>query len=375
MTLVLIALSGLLLAYANGANDNSKGVATLLGSGVANYRRALAWATATTCAGSLVAVWLSQELLKRFSGKGLVAEELTTQASFVAAVALAAACTVLLATRIGMPVSTTHALMGGLTGAGLASDSVMNWATLQKGFVLPLLLSPLVAVAGAAIIYPVFRWTGRKLALQKDSCLCFGVESCERPALLGHELALVKTEEVTASVGATEACDARYAGWLLRFNAGRILDGLHYLSAGLVGFARGLNDTPKIAAILLLLPWLGPQVTILLCGVVIALGGLISARRVAETMSKKITSMDPSQGFSANLVTGILVTAASIWALPVSTTHVSCGSLFGLGICTGQVHWRSLSKILAAWVTTLPTAGVLGWVSYRMILLITAPPS
>src|SRR3954452_13711534 len=99
MTLAIIVLAVIGLAYANGANDNFKGVATLLGSGTTGYRRALAWATLTTLLGSLAAVLLAGELLTSFSGRGLVADALAADPRYVAAVALGAALTVLLATR------------------------------------------------------------------------------------------------------------------------------------------------------------------------------------------------------------------------------------------------------------------------------------
>jgi PiT family inorganic phosphate transporter len=90
-----------------------------------------------------------------------------------------------------------------------------------------------------------------------------------------------------------------------------------------------------------------------------ALGGVLSARRVAETMSLKITSIEPTQGLAANLVTCLLVTAASRWGLPVSTTHVAVGSLFGIGLVTGRARARTILAILLAWATTLPIAGAL----------------
>src|SRR5215831_7153787 len=119
VTLALIAFAVLFLAYSNGANDNFKGVATLFGSGTATYRTALAWATATTLAGSLLALLLARGLVETFRGKGLVPDAVTTQPAFLLAVSLGAALTVLLATWTGLPVSTTHALTGGLVGAGL----------------------------------------------------------------------------------------------------------------------------------------------------------------------------------------------------------------------------------------------------------------
>ena len=92
----------------------------------------------------------------------------------------------------------------------------------------------------------------------------------------------------------------------------------------------------------------------------IAIGGLLSARRVAETMSHKITAMNHGQGFTANLTTAILVVLASLFGLPVSTTHVSVGSLFGIGLTTGKANPRAISAIVLSWLITLPCAAILG---------------
>jgi PiT family inorganic phosphate transporter len=86
----------------------------------------------------------------------------------------------------------------------------------------------------------------------------------------------------------------------------------------------------------------------------------ISARLVAETMSHRITGMNPGQGFTANIVTALLVIGASSLGLPVSTTHVSCGALFGIGTVTRQARWRTIGEIVLAWLITLPVAGLLG---------------
>ena len=91
-----------------------------------------------------------------------------------------------------------------------------------------------------------------------------------------------------------------------------------------------------------------------------AVGGLLNARKVVETMSRKITPMNPGQGFTANLITGLLVVVASRFGLPVSTTHVSVGSIFGIGTVTRQAHWITIRHILLAWVGTLPIAVTLG---------------
>ena len=162
-------------------------------------------------------------------------------------------------------------------------------------------------------------------------------------------------------------CESRYQGKVLGVSAGDTLDKLHFLSSGIVSFARGLNDTPKIAALLLLAPAFGVSTSLVLIGIVIAIGGMLSARRVAETMSNKITTMNHGQGFTANVITGLIVIGASRFGLPVSTTHVSCGSLFGIGAVSGGAKTKTIVTILLAWVTTLPLAAGLASLSYLII--------
>ena len=367
VTLVFIALAVLFLAYSNGANDNFKGVATLFGSGTASYRIALIWATATTLAGSLLALLLAQGLVETFKGKGLVPDEVIAQPAFLLAVAFGAALTVLLATWTGMPVSTTHALTGGLVGAGLmAAAGEVRLTALGTSFVLPLLFSPLVALVLTVLLYPLFRRGRRSLGVTSQTCLCVGTTYEEVRPQPGGALMLVRTGAVL-EVGQIRDCVERYQGQVLGVEVGKVLDGAHFLSGGAVGFARGLNDTPKIVAILLPGEALSPNLGLVLVALVMAAGGLLNARRVAETMSKKITGMNPGQAFTANLVTALLVAGASRLGLPVSTTHVSCGSLFGIGVVNRQARVRMILGILLAWVTTLPAAAILAGGTYWLL--------
>lgn len=146
----------------------------------------------------------------------------------------------------------------------------------------------------------------------------------------------------------------------------RTLDALHFLSAGAVSFARGLNDTPKIAALLLVLTSVNASFGLCIVAVAMAAGGLLSARRVADTMAHKITGMNPGQGFSANLSTALLVTTASYHGLPVSTTHVSVGSLLGIGTTTRRAKWHTVIPVLLSWVVTLPCAAALAAVAFKL---------
>lgn len=356
--ILLLALSGVAaLAYANGANDNFKGVATLFGSGVSDYRKALNWGTAATFAGSIAAVWLTAGLVAAFSGKLFVSSDTLALPGFGLAVCLACATTVLLATRFGLPISTTHALAGSLLGAAVAApDSVVNWSKAGTQIFLPLAVGPLLAVAGAMLLYPLLTGLRRRIGVTRQSCVCIEnqwVPQIGGTATLGRIRVVVEQQTV---------CQERYGGNLVGVSAQSLIDRLHYFSAGVVSFARGLNDTPKIVALsLLALPAIGAGVgSFAAVGVAIALGGLLGARRVAETMAKKITPMNPGQGLTANLITSALVLTASPLGLPLSTTHVSVGALFGIGAVTRQARWRTVAGIIAAWLITLPLAATLG---------------
>lgn len=367
MAIAIIVCAVLCLAYANGANDNFKGVATLLGSGTTDYRRALGWATATTLLGSLTAVFLAETLLKSFTGKGLVDAGTAASISYGAAVALGAGLTVLLATWIGMPVSTTHSLVGTLVGAGWAAGSSINFSRLGNGFFVPLLISPVLALGAAVALYPLLTRARRRWGVVSETCLCVGTKAVEVVPASSQSAVLRRAQELSVEVGDVVTCQSRYQGKMLGINAAAALDRLHFLSAGMVGFARGLNDTPKIAALLLLTPAVSGLGSTALVGIAIAVGGIVSARRVAETMSQKITAMNHGQGLTANLITSVIVIGASRFGLPVSTTHVSCGSLFGIGTVTRQAHWGVITRILAAWLITLPIGAVCGAACYWLV--------
>lgn len=372
---VFILLVTLLCAYANGANDNFKGVATLFGSGTTDYKKAIGWATVSTLAGSLTACFWAGQLIKSFSGKGLVPDAFLTQPAFLIAVVLGAGLTVLIAALTGIPISTTHGLTGALVGAGLAAaGSQLRWPALTKNFLMPLLISPLFPMALMALLYPLLRLGSRLAGLSKTTCVCVGARRIPVASMELAPGALISAAELSKLdiwVDEKQVCDAKaiqvYEGRILGIEAQKILDFFHFLSAGAVSFARGLNDTPKIAAIAIAAGILGLKWNILGVAFVMAVGGLVSARRIAETMSHKITAMSHGQGVTANFITALLVIFASRAGLPVSTTHVSCGTLFGLGLVNGKAQWKMIGGIILAWILTLPVAAGAAACSFLLI--------
>jgi PiT family inorganic phosphate transporter len=367
MIFVLLFVATCFLAYSNGANDNFKGVASLFGSRTCSYGSAITWATITTLAGSIMSIFLAQTLLKKFSGKGIVPDQFVGSEYFVLAAAIGAGLTVILATLTGFPISTTHALTGAIIGCGLvAVGPAVNFGALGQGFVLPLLLSPVLAAAIAGILYILFRAFRLATGITKEWCICLGAE--EKIVALPQPSSFLALRSVgsiiTLTVDEQESCRERYTGSFAGIDAQQLMGAGHFLSAGTVSFARGLNDTPKIVALLLLWKAFDPRWGFAAVALTMAIGGLLNARKVAETMSKKITTMNPGQGFTANLTTAILVVLASLFGLPVSTTHVSVGSLFGIGLTTGKANPRVVSAIVFSWLITLPCAAILAGAIY-----------
>lgn len=126
-------------------------------------------------AGSLCSIFIAQGLLQKFSGKGLVPDQVVTSPALLLAVALGAGLTVILATLTGFPVSTTHGLTGAIIGSGLvAVGSRVDFSTLGKAFVLSLLLSPILAVAVGACLYLSLRLVRLRTGVTKEWCLCVG---------------------------------------------------------------------------------------------------------------------------------------------------------------------------------------------------------
>jgi len=366
---LILVLAVVFLAVSNGANDNFKGVASLYGSRTVGYQVALTWATITTAAGSLAALVLAHALLKRFSGRGVVPDALASSEPYLVAIVVGAALTVLLASVLGFPISTTHAITGAMVGSGwMAVGSAVQLGALGRTVVVPLLLSPVLAVALGAGVYAVLRGVRRGLGIPRaeDVCVCVG-EAAPMAIATDGAMALRSTPPaVRVKIAHVAECEGRYAGAVLGISGQRIVDAGHFVSAGIVSFARGLNDTPKIAAVLLASPILGPQASLVAVAAAMAIGGVAGARRVAETMSHRVTAMSTGQGLSASLATGSLVLAASVAGLPVSTTHVSVGSLVGIGLSSGRADLSVIRNIVLSWLATLPIAAVVSAIVYAL---------
>jgi PiT family inorganic phosphate transporter len=351
MSLVLIA--GIFwLAFANGANDNFKGVATLWGTGRYEYRRLLIFATICALAGSAFAIYVSAGLVKVFSGGQFLSTAASLNPSFPAAVALGTAGTVLLATWIGVPISTTHALTGALLGAGAVSGGMaqVKWAAAASSIALPLLVSPFLAVVLTLAVFPLIsRW------LASRNCICVTEQEPAIMAAAAGAGAAGLSSRVGGSTPAILVGSEQECADTAQTPVSTLEESIHWTSAGAICLSRTMNDTPKIAALVLTAKLAGPASSFLMVGVVMAIGGLIAAKSVARTMAQKVTKIDPVGGMSANLVAALLVAVASRFGVPVSTTHVTMGGIFGVGLQRReQTNWKMVTQIVLAWIVTMP---------------------
>lgn len=355
ITTILFAAA---VAYANGANDVSKGVSTLVGSGRTTYRRGLAWGTFWTVAGALVAVVASAGLVRTFSAQ-LVDGVVADATAFPLAVAAGAFGWVMIASKTGLPVSTTHSLTGAIVGAAvtIAGTAGVQWSLLAATVAVPLAVSPFVSGLAAYTLHAI---AARPLARASRYCVCVS-EHTLVPVIRGSnavaEVAAVPLPGIVVDQEATCA-EATVPVQL------RMTDAAHWGTSAALSFARGLNDNPKIIALGMLAASAAGMATshLFLAGaLMMGLGSYFFGRRVTETLAERVTHIDPLEGLAASGVAASLVILASVFALPVSTTHVVSGAIVGAGLRSGTqaVRWKVVTGIAAAWVVTLPASAVL----------------
>lgn len=363
MTLVLLALAcG--LAFANGANDNCKGVAALVSAGEARPIRALSWAAVTTALGSAVAFYWDGGLVALFRASFLgTGDDLPLV--FFASVLAAAIGWVLLATATGMPVSTTHALSGALVGGGLVvvGAGQIGWAELATHIALPLAVGPLVALLLVHLLArPISTLTRRA----SGRCTCLVAEPTLAAMSGGAALARRRHRVV---VDHLETCARQSPA--VAVAGSRALRAANWLASGLVGFARAWNDTPKIAALALVAApdGGGARRIFLAVAVAMALGGLVTGRRVLATLATRVTRLPPAESLAASTASATLVSLASFHGLPLSTTHVTTGAIVGAGLARDRksVHRPVVRDIVLAWAVTLPVSALLALVTMNLV--------
>lgn len=354
----------LALAWFNGANDVSKGIATLVGRGGTAPRRAVLWGSLWTVLGGLAAMIWGIALVDTFS-RGLLAPGFSADLIYLASAVFGATGWVMLATQWGLPVSTTHALLGGIIGAALAvvGPGGLRASALASKAALPLLVSPLAAIILCWALLLLGKLIARRVPAWRPGC-CSQDEWRKNPFVCDASRPVMSDEPKRNQIE-------------------RLLNLLHWLSSGATSFARALNDTPKIAAFLFLGLSLLPgamavklpiNLPIVAVAIAMGLGSLWSGYRVLAVMAHRVAPLDQQNAVVANVTTSSLVLLASPLGLPVSTTHVSTGALFGvrLGERSAPPEKDAVKMILLGWLVTLPVAATLAAAGSWMLRALSA---
>jgi inorganic phosphate transporter, PiT family len=348
MTLFLIVLlAALVFEYINGFHDAANAIATVVSTKVLTPRQAIMMAAFFNLFGAMMGTAVAKTI-----GSGLVDATAITMTTVLAALIGAIAWN-LFTWWLGLPSSSSHALVGGLCGSALATAngnwSVMHWSEMVKGkpsglwpkIVMPMLASPIIGFIGAAILMYLLY------------------------ALLRR---------------ATPHFVNKYFGKL------------QIVSAAWMGFSHGTNDAQKTMGIIALalftgtqsgafkdLPdWLGflqtPEFEVhrwvmVTCALVMAAGTAGGGWRIIKTMGHKMVKLQPVHGFAAETTAAAIIESASHFGIPLSTTHVISSTIMGVGATKrlSAVKWGVVSRIVWAWVLTLPITGLIGYLSSKAL--------
>ncbi|WP_324785426.1 inorganic phosphate transporter [Streptomyces sp. H51] len=316
LILAIVVATALAFDFTNGFHDTANAMATTISTGALKPKVAVAMSAVL----NLVGAFLSVEVANTIS-KGLV-DETGIRPEVIFAALVGAILWNLLTWLVGLPSSSSHALMGGLIGATVASAGMgaVHGDVLVTKVLIPAVAAPVVAGVAAMFATRLSYTLGRKA----DG----------------------------------KAADKGY-------RAGQIA------SAGLVSLAHGTNDAQKTMGIITLALVAGgvvapdsdpPTWVILSAGLAIALGTYIGGWRIIRTMGKGLTDLQPQQGFAAQTSAATAILASSHLGFSLSTTHVVSGSVMGAGLGRkgGVVRWSTATRMVVAWVLTLPAAALVG---------------
>src|SRR5437762_1133789 len=319
--LIVIGLIAVALTfdYINGFHDAANSIATVVSTRVLTPGQAVVWAAAFTC----LAAFMFGTAVASTIGKGMIDITVVTSAVIFAGL-IGAILWDLITWYIGLPTSSSHALVGGYAGAAIAKA---GWSSLiPSGWTKTLVfivMSPIIGMGLALIISVVTLWIFRGF----------------RPA--------------------------RVDAWFRR---------LQLLSAAAYSLGHGTNDAQKtmgiIAGLLFSAGYLRefsiPIWVILTAHAAIALGTLTGGWRIVHTMGSRITKLQPFGGFAAESAGAITLFTASSFGIPVSTTHTITGAIVGVGAVRrlSAVRWGIAAQIVWAWILTIPAAGGIAAVTY-----------
>lgn len=328
LVILTIAIA-LFFDYTNGFHDAANAIATAVSTRALTPRIALAMAAVLNFAGAYLGVKVAKTIADILTGF----EDFTEiHALTVIISALVGAITWNLITwYFGIPSSSSHALIGGLIGVGLAAGITVDWDKVVEKVAIPMVISPLLGFCGAFAVMTAIMWIFRKARPQ--------------PVNRGFRSAQV-------------------------------------VSAAMLSLGHGLQDAQKTMGVIVLtlvaagrLPNADhvPTWVVAASATAIALGTFSGGMRIMRTMGRRIIALDPPRGFAAELTASCVLYFMAIGqGAPVSTTHTMTSSVMGAGATKSMraVRWGVARSIVTAWIITLPMAGLVGALSYALIHLI-----
>ncbi len=343
MTIFLIVLvAALVFEYINGFHDAANAIATVVSTKVLTPRQAILLAAFFNLIGALMGTAVATTI-----GKGLVDTNFVTMITIFSGL-VGAIVWNLITWWLGLPSSSSHALIGGLCGAALASAdgdwNVMTWAaTDAKGaavglwpkVVLPMITSPVVGFAGGALLMLILMLTIHRLT----------------------------PRTVNNVFGKLQIVSASFMGFSHGSNDAQKTMGIVALALFTGTNAGAFNDLPEWAAFLRTPEFTVDRWVIIACAIVMALGTAAGGWRIIRTMGHKMVKLQPVHGFAAETTAAMVIHTASTLGIPLSTTHAISTSIMGVGAVKrfGAVKWGVVERIIWAWVFTLPVCGLIGY--------------
>jgi PiT family inorganic phosphate transporter len=407
LTIILIAavLIGLYSAINIGANDVANAMATSVASGALTIKRAVVVAGVCDVLGAvLVGSHVANTIRKGLIDPLQFSDRQTLFLFGMLAAVLGSALWVNIATYFKLPVSTTHSIIGGVVGFGLVSVGIagIKWKVVLF-VVLSWIISP---VFGGIIAFTIFSIIKKFILSSKDPIAQTRKIGPFFAGMVGFILSLAVTFKglkhlhldlpiieallISLCVGAGGFL---LGSFLLRrykerdtdpyYQVEKMANPLQVLSASFQAFSHGANDVANaigpVAAIVAVVQTqkVEMQVAIplwllLIGGVGLAFGVYTWGHRVMETVGKKITSITPTRGFSAEFGTATTVLLCSRLGMPVSTTHVAVGNIIGVGLARGisAINLDVIKKIFSAWIISLPAAGLFTVAIYFILTIL-----
>ena len=329
--IIAIIVIALIFDFTNGFHDSANSISTVVSTKVLSPRNAVAFAAffnfvAAFGFGVLVASTISKIIKLDFVETELI--------PFIILCALIGAISWNLITWFfGLPTSSSHALIGGMIGAGISAAGLaaVKWSTVGE-VVTFMILSPLIGLVCGFLLMAAILWLTRKVNKPTADSYFKRLQLCSAAAY-------------SFSHGSNDA----------QKTMGIILPLL--FSIGYFGVAADPNNLPM------------PLWVILAAHTAIALGTLSGGWRVVKTMGYKITRLRPVQGFAAETAGASTIIGASLLGIPVSTTHIICTSIMGVGTTMGAsaVKWGVARTIMWAWIFTIPISALIGFVSFLIV--------